>query len=146
MHWEKKILLIRKTIIRCGDNKAFLITFFFPSQSQDEVAYLRKTLAVEATEEEALQYFQNQFSEAYDGAWTTKIDWFFHYVKHRQTSLLNHSPHTFFLLPSNFPNPLYWPCDEEVCFTDNLTGKIFFFVILLPVFEAAMRRMSATPL
>ncbi|XP_042869031.1 phosphatidylinositol 4,5-bisphosphate 3-kinase catalytic subunit alpha isoform-like [Penaeus japonicus] len=52
-------------------------------QSQDEVAYLRKTLAVEATEEEALQYFQNQFSEAYDGAWTTKIDWFFHYVKHR---------------------------------------------------------------
>lgn len=51
-------------------------------QSIDDIAYLRKTLAVEKAEEEALEYFQNQFNEAYGGAWTTKLDWFFHSVKH----------------------------------------------------------------
>ncbi|GAB6018709.1 Phosphatidylinositol 4,5-bisphosphate 3-kinase catalytic subunit alpha isoform [Chamberlinius hualienensis] len=51
-------------------------------QSMDDIGYLRKTLAVEKTEEEALAYFQNQLFEAYGGAWTTKLDWFFHSVKH----------------------------------------------------------------
>lgn len=52
-------------------------------QTPEDVTYLRKTLAVEVSEEKALEYFQNQFSEAYGGAWTTKLDWFFHSVKHR---------------------------------------------------------------
>nr|UCK81539.1 phosphatidylinositol 4,5-bisphosphate 3-kinase catalytic subunit alpha isoform [Arenicola marina] len=52
-------------------------------QSLDDLGYLRKTLAVERTEQDALAYFQSQFNEAYDGAWTTKFDWFFHWVKHR---------------------------------------------------------------
>ncbi|XP_064459270.1 phosphatidylinositol 4,5-bisphosphate 3-kinase catalytic subunit alpha isoform-like [Ornithodoros turicata] len=51
-------------------------------QSIDDISYLRKTLQVEKTEEQALEYFQNQFFEAYGGAWTTKVDWFFHSVKH----------------------------------------------------------------
>ncbi|EFX69553.1 hypothetical protein DAPPUDRAFT_300912 [Daphnia pulex] len=51
-------------------------------QSVDDIGYLRKTLAVEKTEEKALEYFQNQLFEAYGGAWTTKLDWFFHSVKH----------------------------------------------------------------
>lgn len=51
-------------------------------QSMDDIGYLRKTLAVERSEEQALQYFQNAFYEAYGGAWTTKLDWFFHHVKH----------------------------------------------------------------
>ena len=42
-----------------------------------------KTLAVEKSEQEALEYFQQQLNEAYGGAWTTKLDWFFHWVKHR---------------------------------------------------------------
>ncbi|KAH9383824.1 hypothetical protein HPB48_025594 [Haemaphysalis longicornis] len=37
---------------------------------------------VEKSEQQALEYFQNQFFEAYGGAWTTKVDWFFHSVKH----------------------------------------------------------------
>nr|ADE44090.1 phosphoinositide 3-kinase isoform a [Panulirus argus] len=52
-------------------------------QTPEDVAYLRKTLAVGLSEEEALEYFQNRFCEAYGGAWTTKLDWFFHSVKHR---------------------------------------------------------------
>ncbi|XP_076066613.1 phosphatidylinositol 4,5-bisphosphate 3-kinase catalytic subunit alpha isoform-like [Oratosquilla oratoria] len=52
-------------------------------QSQDNIEYLCKTLAVDMSEEQALEYFQNQFHEAYGGAWTTKLDWFFHSVKHR---------------------------------------------------------------
>ena len=52
-------------------------------QSMDDIEYLRKTLAVEHNEEKALQYFQQQLNEAHNGAWTTKVDWFFHWVKSR---------------------------------------------------------------
>lgn len=51
-------------------------------QSFDDIEYLRKTLAVEKQEQQAIEYFQAQFHEAYGGAWTTKLDWFFHSVKH----------------------------------------------------------------
>ena len=51
--------------------------------SMDDIEYLRKTLAVEHNEEKALQYFQQQLNEAHNGAWTTKVDWFFHWVKSR---------------------------------------------------------------
>ncbi|UYV66255.1 PIK3CA [Cordylochernes scorpioides] len=52
-------------------------------QSMDDISYLRKTLQVDKTDEsEALEYFQNQFYEAFGGSWTTKLDWFFHSVKH----------------------------------------------------------------
>merc|ERR1719394_201182 len=64
-----------------------LFTMMLPTgitelQSINDVGYLRKTLAVEKTDKEALAYFQNNFSEAYGGGWTTKLDWFFHGVKH----------------------------------------------------------------
>ncbi|XP_074655826.1 phosphatidylinositol 4,5-bisphosphate 3-kinase catalytic subunit alpha isoform-like [Tubulanus polymorphus] len=49
-------------------------------QSVDDIEYLRKTLAVEKSDEEALEYFQQQFNDAHDGAWTTKLDWFFHFI------------------------------------------------------------------
>lgn len=49
-------------------------------QSLNDVAYLRKTLAVDLSEERAIQFFQQQFYDAYDGSWTTKIDWLFHYL------------------------------------------------------------------
>lgn len=53
-------------------------------QSFDDIGYLRKTLMVDCkSEKEALIYFQSQFSEAYGGAWTTKLDWFFHWIKYR---------------------------------------------------------------
>jgi len=74
-------------------------------QSIDDIYYLRETLAVEKSEQvrenllsitinkldtrqshfyfqEALEYFQNMFCEAYGGAWTTKLDWFFHSIAH----------------------------------------------------------------
>ena len=60
---------------------------FFPLtqqelQSINDVSYLRQTLAVEKDDQEALEYFQNVFNDAYKGAWTTKLDWFFHSVRH----------------------------------------------------------------
>uniref|UniRef100_A0A5K3FWI8 Phosphatidylinositol 3-kinase catalytic subunit type 3 n=1 Tax=Mesocestoides corti TaxID=53468 RepID=A0A5K3FWI8_MESCO len=46
-----------------------------------DLEYVRKTLAVELHDEEALNYFNAKFNEAYNGAWTTKIDWFAHWVR-----------------------------------------------------------------
>ena len=64
-----------------------LFTMMLPTgitelQSINDVGYLRQTLAVEKTDEEALEYFQTMFYDAYGGAWTTKLDWFFHSVRH----------------------------------------------------------------
>ncbi|XP_040576946.1 phosphatidylinositol 4,5-bisphosphate 3-kinase catalytic subunit alpha isoform [Lepeophtheirus salmonis] len=64
-----------------------LFTMMLPTgitelQSINDIGYLRQTLAVEKTETDALAYFQSMFSDAYGGAWTTKLDWFFHSVRH----------------------------------------------------------------
>lgn len=50
-------------------------------QSLDDISYVRKTLAVEETEEEAAKYFNTQFESAHGGQWSTKVDWVFHFVK-----------------------------------------------------------------
>lgn len=48
----------------------------------NDLEYVRKTLAVESQDEvAALNYFNAKFNEAYNGAWTTKIDWFAHWVR-----------------------------------------------------------------
>ncbi|XP_071945035.1 phosphatidylinositol 4,5-bisphosphate 3-kinase catalytic subunit alpha isoform-like isoform X1 [Antedon mediterranea] len=52
-------------------------------QSIDDIAYLRQTLAVEKTDDLAVRYFLKQLNDAHGGGWTTKVDWFFHALKHR---------------------------------------------------------------
>ncbi|KAK3090339.1 hypothetical protein FSP39_011033 [Pinctada imbricata] len=52
-------------------------------QTLDDISYLRKTLQVENTEEQALNYFIEQFRSAYGDQWTTKVDWMFHYFRHK---------------------------------------------------------------
>jgi len=64
-----------------------LFTMMLPTgitelQTINDVGYIRKTLAVEKTEEDALEYFQTMLCDAYGGAWTTKLDWFFHGMRH----------------------------------------------------------------
>ena len=41
-------------------------------QSIDDIMYLRKTLAIDETEENALKYFRKQFLDAYNFSYTTK--------------------------------------------------------------------------
>ncbi|KAI4580468.1 hypothetical protein MJG53_020306 [Ovis ammon polii x Ovis aries] len=50
-------------------------------QSFDDIAYIRKTLALDKTEQEALEYFMKQMNDAHHGGWTTKMDWIFHTIK-----------------------------------------------------------------
>ncbi|KAH0624170.1 hypothetical protein JD844_007649 [Phrynosoma platyrhinos] len=50
-------------------------------QSFDDIAYIRKTLALDKTEQEALDYFMKQMNDAHHGGWTTKMDWIFHTIK-----------------------------------------------------------------
>merc|ERR1719337_259890 len=82
--------LCGKAYLALRRHSNLLITLFMmmlPSgitelQSINDVSYLRQTLAVEKDEKDALEYFQNVFNDAYKGAWTTKLDWFFHSVRH----------------------------------------------------------------
>uniref|UniRef100_A0A2K5MPG2 Phosphatidylinositol 4,5-bisphosphate 3-kinase catalytic subunit alpha isoform n=1 Tax=Cercocebus atys TaxID=9531 RepID=A0A2K5MPG2_CERAT len=50
-------------------------------QSFDDIAYIRKTLALDKTEQEALEYFMKQMNDFFFGGWTTKMDWIFHTIK-----------------------------------------------------------------
>ncbi|XP_038271511.1 phosphatidylinositol 4,5-bisphosphate 3-kinase catalytic subunit alpha isoform isoform X4 [Chelonia mydas] len=50
-------------------------------QSFDDIAYIRKTLALDKSEQEALEYFMKQMNDAHHGGWTTKMDWIFHTIK-----------------------------------------------------------------
>ncbi|KAH0626060.1 hypothetical protein JD844_000774 [Phrynosoma platyrhinos] len=59
-------------------------------QSFDDVAYLRKTLALDKSEQEALEYFTKQMNEAHHGGWTTKMDWIFHTIRHMPLSEASH--------------------------------------------------------
>lgn len=48
----------------------------------DDIGYVRKTLQVDKTTEEAKQYFRKQMADAYNGSRSVKIDWFAHYLRH----------------------------------------------------------------
>ncbi|ESO02630.1 hypothetical protein HELRODRAFT_155850 [Helobdella robusta] len=50
-------------------------------QTTEDLNYLRNTLKVGDIDSMALVYFQDRFNDAYGGSWTTKVDWFFHWVK-----------------------------------------------------------------
>ena len=50
-------------------------------QSFDDIAYIRKTLALDKTEQEAVDYFMKQMNDAHHGGWTTKMDWIFHTIR-----------------------------------------------------------------
>lgn len=47
-------------------------------QSIEDIMYLRKTLAIDETDEKALEFFRSQFNEAYRLSYTTKLDWMCH--------------------------------------------------------------------
>ncbi|XP_043926378.1 phosphatidylinositol 4,5-bisphosphate 3-kinase catalytic subunit alpha isoform [Protopterus annectens] len=50
-------------------------------QSFDDIAYIRKTLALDKSEQDAVDYFRKQMNDAHHGGWTTKMDWIFHTIR-----------------------------------------------------------------
>lgn len=51
-------------------------------QSTDDILYLRKKLAIDETNENALRFFQKEFNESHTFSITTKVDWVFHAINH----------------------------------------------------------------
>ena len=47
-------------------------------QSIEDIMYLRKTLAVDETDQKAREFFRKQLYESYTHSYTTKFDWMFH--------------------------------------------------------------------
>ncbi len=47
-------------------------------QSIEDVMYLRRKLALDDTNEKAIEFFRSQFDEACSLSFTTKFDWIFH--------------------------------------------------------------------
>lgn len=70
------ILTLFSMMIHCGIPEL---------QSLSDLEYIRKTLAVEASEAEAQSYFLRQLEEAASSAWKTEFDWFFHFLNQNFT-------------------------------------------------------------
>ena len=47
-------------------------------QSTEDIMYLRKKLAIDDSEENALKFFRSQFHESHSFSIATKVDWVFH--------------------------------------------------------------------
>ncbi|XP_074654318.1 phosphatidylinositol 4,5-bisphosphate 3-kinase catalytic subunit delta isoform-like [Tubulanus polymorphus] len=75
-------------ILRSKGN--FLISLFMLMMSTgipelsgaDDIHYLRDTLAVNLTDEEALKHFRNKFNDAIRNGWKTQLNWVAHNVAH----------------------------------------------------------------
>lgn len=50
-------------------------------RSLDDIGYLRKTLRLDLSEEEAVRDFQKKFDAAINNSWKTSMNWFAHNVK-----------------------------------------------------------------
>ena len=54
-------------------------------QSVEDIMFLRRTLAIDETDERAREFFRKQFFEAYRLSFTTKLDWMFHALNKKNT-------------------------------------------------------------
>ena len=50
-------------------------------RSLEDIGYLRKTLVLSLSEEEAVKDFQKKFDDALNNSWKTSMNWFAHNVK-----------------------------------------------------------------
>ncbi|THD22541.1 Phosphatidylinositol-4 5-bisphosphate 3-kinase [Fasciola hepatica] len=88
VQFQKFARLCERAYVMLRKHSNLLLTLFammLPSglpelTSVCDLDYVRRTLAVDMSDQEALNYFHSKFNEAYYGAWTTKIDWFSHWV------------------------------------------------------------------
>nr|ASO96440.1 PI3K-like protein [Dugesia japonica] len=82
-------VLCGKAYLKLREHSSLILTLYslmidsgLPELTKvQDLEYLRKTLSVDSTEEQALTYFNRQFYNAYTGNWTTKIDWLSHWLK-----------------------------------------------------------------
>ncbi len=58
-------------------------------QSIEDLIYLRKKLAIDETDENALRMFREEFAESHKYSFTTKVDWFFHSLNHSDLFSIN---------------------------------------------------------
>ena len=49
--------------------------------SEKHVEYLQKSLALDVSDEEAIQQFNAKFKESLNKCWTTSLNWWFHMIK-----------------------------------------------------------------
>lgn len=66
-------------------------------QSVEDIMYLRNKLAIDESDDRALEFFRSQFDEAVRMSFTTKFDWVFHALnKSDKISQFKQLPYNFF--------------------------------------------------
>nr|BAQ19553.1 phosphatidylinositol 4,5-bisphosphate 3-kinase catalytic subunit beta isoform [Patiria pectinifera] len=62
---------------------AMMLSSGIPELSDETIKYLRDTLVLDRSDEEALKHFKGKFTEALKNSWKTSLDWWAHIIAHR---------------------------------------------------------------
>ncbi|CAG9803397.1 unnamed protein product [Chironomus riparius] len=78
---EKAFMILRKHGTLILSLFAMMISTGLPELSSDkDLNYLRETLVLDLTEDEALRHFRSKFDEALQNSWKTSLNWFSHNI------------------------------------------------------------------
>lgn len=55
-----------------------------PELSDETITYLRTTLNLDVSEEEALENFRGKFNDALKNSWKTSVNWMMHHIAHKR--------------------------------------------------------------
>ena len=61
---------------------AMMLSSGIPELSDETIKYLRDTLVLDRSDDEALKHFKGKFNEALKNSWKTSIDWMAHIIAH----------------------------------------------------------------
>ncbi len=57
---------------------AMMLSSGIPELSASTIIYLRESLVLDKTDEEALKHFRKKYNEALKESWKTSLNWMFH--------------------------------------------------------------------
>ena len=79
---ENAFMILRRHGIHLINLFAMMLSSGIPELSASTIMYLRESLVLDKSDEEALKHFRKKFDEALKGSFKTSLNWMFHHMKH----------------------------------------------------------------
>ena len=61
---------------------AMMLSSGIPELSDETIGYLRESLVLDKSEEEAVKHFNSKLREALQESWKTSVNWMMHHIAH----------------------------------------------------------------
>ncbi|XP_072040806.1 phosphatidylinositol 4,5-bisphosphate 3-kinase catalytic subunit beta isoform-like [Amphiura filiformis] len=79
---EEAFMILRRHGNHLINLFSMMLSSGIPELSASTIIYLRESLVLDKSDEEALKHFQKKFNEALKESWKTSLNWMFHNLKH----------------------------------------------------------------